>query len=44
MLIPAGPPGGFVDPWDPASDEQNRLVMKIAAAIAARLEGGDLAL
>jgi predicted kinase len=27
---------GFVDPWDPASAEQNQLVMKIAAEAAAR--------
>jgi predicted kinase len=27
--------GGFVDPWDPESAEQNRLVMRTAAAAAA---------
>lgn len=26
---------GFIEPWDPASDEQNQLVMKTAAAAAA---------
>jgi len=26
---------GFIEPWDPESDEQNRLVMKTAAAAAA---------
>jgi predicted kinase len=26
---------GFIKPWDPASDEQNQLVMKTAAAAAA---------
>jgi predicted kinase len=26
---------GFIDPWDPASAEQNQLVMKTAAAAAA---------
>jgi broad-specificity NMP kinase len=35
---------GFVEPWDPASDEQNRLVERAATAVAARLEGGELAL
>jgi len=27
---------GFVEPWDPASDEQNQLVMRTAAEAAAR--------
>jgi predicted kinase len=26
---------GFIEPWDPASDEQNQLVMRTAAAAAA---------
>lgn len=30
---------GFVEPWDPASDEQNQLVMKTAAAAAASYAG-----
>lgn len=30
---------GFIEPWDPASDEQNRLVMKTAAAAAASYAG-----
>jgi broad-specificity NMP kinase len=27
---------GFIEPWDPASDEQNRLAMRTAAEAAAR--------
>jgi predicted kinase len=30
---------GFVEPWDPASDAQNQLVMKTAAAAAASYAG-----
>lgn len=30
---------GFIEPWDPASDEQNRLAMRTAAAAAASYAG-----
>jgi predicted kinase len=34
---------GFIEPWDPASAEQNQLVMKTAAASAASYANGGYA-